>query len=482
MSHVIRPPATIDVSQGTASAGRLSRRALWDWLGAGSLVSLLVCYAVAGQSLVLGSSDGGWVYGYVAVFNPRMLMVAAAAAALAAVLVFFFAPRSGWPAVLGWIVLALGLQALIRSLNPFSFERLFASDGANAFYGVTEHFRAGAVLHDFDRVRASWPLHAQSNMPGKLMLVYALRNLSRQPAALAWLAVLVSNLGAALMYSFVRELFADRRIAMYSAALYLLVPAKLYFFPLLNSVTPVVVLACAVLVVKWLRTGHIGYAAALGIALFGLVFYEPLPLVMGLLFALLVLRAWSLGQITPRRLLTHMALGMAAWLACYGAVRLLFGFDLVSAFRQIGEHAVRFNADAGRPYSIWIWANLREFLFGIGVCQAILFWAALADGYLAAESWRDRLTRPITVLCLGSAAVLLATDAIGVNRGEVIRLWIFLGCFFQIPAAYVCARLDNRAALVLVLAVTILQATLGTAMIGFIVRGLAALRLLCTVT
>jgi hypothetical protein len=75
------------------------------------------------------------------------------------------------------------------------------------------------------------------------------------------------------------------------------------------------------------------------------------------------------------------------------------------------------------------------------------------------------------VLCLGSAAVLLATDAIGVNRGEVIRLWIFLGCFFQIPAAYVCARLDNRAALLLVLAVTILQATLGTAMIGFIVPG-----------
>jgi len=49
MSHVIRPPATTDVSQGTASAGRLSRRALWDWLGAGILVSLLVCYAVASQ-------------------------------------------------------------------------------------------------------------------------------------------------------------------------------------------------------------------------------------------------------------------------------------------------------------------------------------------------------------------------------------------------------------------------------------------------
>jgi hypothetical protein len=35
----------------------------------------------------------------------------------------------------------------------------------------------------------------------------------------------------------------------------------------------------------------------------------------------------------------------------------------------------------------------------------------------------------------------------------------------------VCARLDSRAALLLVLAVTILQATFGTAMIGFIVPG-----------
>jgi hypothetical protein len=53
----------------------------------------------------------------------------------------------------------------------------------------------------------------------------------------------------------------------------------------------------------------------------------------------------------------------------------------------------------------------------------------------------------------------------------VIRLWIFLACFFQIPTAYVCARLDTAVPLMLVIAVTVLQATLGTAMIGFIVPG-----------
>jgi hypothetical protein len=64
---------------------------------------------------------------------------------------------------------------------------------------------------------------------------------------------------------------------------------------------------------------------------------------------------------------------------------------------------------------------------------------------------------------------LLATDLLGINRGEVTRLWIFLACFFQIPAAYACARLNSRVALALVLGTTLLQTALGTAMIGFIV-------------
>src|SRR5262249_12836597 len=149
-----------------------------------------------------------------------------------------------------------------------------------------------------------------------------------------------------------------RRVAMYSAVLYLFVPAKLYFFPLLNTVTPVIALACAALLLKWLRNGSAVYAAALGAALYGLVFFEPLPLVMGLLFALLVLRAQALGQITWRQVLIQAGIGAAAWLFTYGAVRLLTGFDLLSAFREISGHAVQFNADAGRPYSIWVRANL----------------------------------------------------------------------------------------------------------------------------
>jgi hypothetical protein len=203
--------------------------------------------------------------------------------------------------------------------------------------------------------------------------------------------------------------------------------------------------------------------------LFVLVFFEPLPLVMGLLFAVFVLRGVLLGQITARRLLAQAGVGVATWLAAYVCVRLLSGFDLIAAFREIGKDAVRFNDEAHRPYSIWVVANVAEFLFGVGVCQAVVFPAAIADGFRRGVPLRDSLTQPIVVLCAGLATVLVATDAIGVNRGEVIRLWIFLACFFQVPAAYLCARLGNRGALVVVIGVTILQATLGTAMIGFVV-------------
>jgi len=85
----------------------------------------------------------------------------------------------------------------------------------------------------------------------------------------------------------------------------------------------------------------------------------------------------------------------------------------------------------------------------------------------AARSIRA-LSIPIVALSLGLGVVLLAIDLSGVNRGEVTRLWIFLACFFQIPAAYACARLQSRTAVMLILGPTLLQDVLATSMIAFV--------------
>ena len=47
------------------------------------------------------------------------------------------------------------------------------------------------------------------------------------------------------------------------------------------------------------------------------------------------------------------------------------------------------------------------------------------------------------LICVSVLAMVGVADAIGVNRGEVVRLWIFLACLAQIPAAYVCRRLGS---------------------------------------
>lgn len=65
--------------------------------------------------------------------------------------------------------------------------------------------------------------------------------------------------------------------------------------------------------------------------------------------------------------------------------------------------------------------------------------------------------------------MVVGLDLAGLNRGEAVRLWIFLACLFQVPTAWACARLQSRVALAIVLAASVLQAALGTAMIGFLV-------------
>jgi hypothetical protein len=213
------------------------------------------------------------------------------------------------------------------------------------------------------------------------------------------------------------------------------------------------------------------YAALLGAAVYGLLLYEPLSLAIGVLLAALMVRSMWQGNVALLEVLAQTIAVGAAFLMTHAAMYVWFGFDIIRVFQQLAVDAMEFNVQAGRSYSIWVWENPREFLFGVGIAQVVLLPAALMAGFWRAGSRKERLTGPITVVSVGVLTVLLAIDLVGVNRGEVIRLWIFLACFFQIPAGYVCARLESRAALALVLTLTILQCAFGTSMIGFIVPG-----------
>lgn len=441
---------------------------------AGTLVAAAVCYAVATEALLLGSPRGRWHYRYIQPLSIRPFLVAVGVSLPVLALLRVRAPRSmagEWLLVLTWIAVATGVQAALRSLTLFSFESIFVSPGANSFYTATLQQSLGALLSSFAHAREALPLHAQSNMPGKLVLMYGLELFTVNPAVLPWILVILSNLGALLMYRFVCRLFEDHTTALYAAILYLFVPAKLFFFPLMNTITPVIALALACLIVEWAKTARVGWAMAVGVMLYLVVFFEPLPLVLGLLFGALTLRAVSRGELRWSQLAVHPAAALGIFVLCTAVVQLIWGFDLAAGFWSVRAHALEFNAIERRPYDLWVRANLVEFFFGIGACQAVLIAGALALGLRGPGPLRERFLRPVTLLTLAVLAAVAAIDLIGINRGEVIRLWIFLACFLQIPAAWVCARSRRPQAIALVVATTLLLSALGTANIGFIVPG-----------
>jgi len=438
---------------------------------AGTAVAAAVCYAVATEALVLGSPRGRWHYPYVQplALTPFLVAFAVSVPVLALLRLRARSAAGEWWLVVAWIALATAAHAALRALTPFSFESIFTSPGANAFYTVTRQQPLSAVLSSFVEARNGMPLHAQSNMPGKLVLMYGLEMLTISPAVLPWILVILSNLGALLMYRFVRRLADDHTTALYSAVLYLFVPSKLFFFPLMNTMTPVIALALACLIVEWLQTGRLGWAVMVGVLLYALVLFEPMPLVLGLLFAALTLRALHRGDLGWSQLVLHSVAALATFVACAAIVEMVWGFDLVNGFGAVRAHALEFNAIQRRPYDVWVGANLVEFFFGLGACQTVLIAGAGALGLRGSGALADRLTRPVPLLTLGLLATVAAIDLIGINRGEVIRLWIFLACFLQIPAAWVCAQTRRPQAIALVLITTLLVCALGTAKIGFVI-------------
>ena len=175
-------------SEGAVSraTGEIPERLLWAWLVLALLMAALACYRIATQSIVLGSAEGRWVYRYLQPFSVRILLTGVSVAAASCVLLLSdrITGRYTWRTVFVWVLLAVALQAVLRSLTPYTFERIFVSDGANSFFSVTQRYYAYTTLVDFDRVRQYWPLHAQSNMPGKLLVIYALRQISTRPDVL----------------------------------------------------------------------------------------------------------------------------------------------------------------------------------------------------------------------------------------------------------------------------------------------------------
>jgi hypothetical protein len=127
---------------------------------------------------------------------------------------------------------------------------------------------------------------------------------------------------------------------------------------------------------------------------------------------------------------------------------------------------VEINSDfnTGRPYRIWIYGNLWEFFMSAGFVQSamVLGFGVTVSARMAmmggAERWRI-FRNPVHVLLLSYLACVIVLDLLGLNRGETMRMWIFMAVFLEILAAYVCAFRLPRIAVYASLVAMLFQTT-----------------------
>jgi hypothetical protein len=206
---------------------------------------------------------------------------------------------------------------------------------------------------------------------------------------------------------------------------------------------------------------------------------DPLLFVLGVAFVGMMVHRLLQRELARIDLLWIAMVPILGFLLVHAVMRLVVGFDIVSVFVTMMRAATDFNERSGRPYGIWVIQNLKEFLLGAGLIPSlVVLLTATALGRTAWLAGRAAgLSAAIRALFGSNAGALAASvclclcvvDLLGVNRGEVTRLWIFLGVFFQlICAESIVTRFGDATASVTLAAVCV-QTIVTVTMVGFLI-------------
>ena len=200
-----------------------------------------------------------------------------------------------------------------------------------------------------------------------------------------------------MIYLFAKQLFRDRLVALYAfGVLSLSNPRGRKLFPLMNSVSPMLALLVAVLVMQFLRTKRLLWAAAVGVATYGLALFDPMTLIIGLPLLLLVARDVRTERISGRQAIQLAGYAFGLFLAVHTIVVITTNLSVFEAFLVAYRDSREFNTAQQRPYGFWVFHNAKDFLLHHGIVPALLCVSALvgalarsrnagADG--ATEPW-----------------------------------------------------------------------------------------------
>ena len=158
----------------------------------------------------------------------------------------------------------------------------------------------------------------------------------------------------------------------------------------------------------------------------------------------------------------------------------MFNYNAIDNFILLLKDAADFNVHANRTYIIWIFQNLKNFFINAGVVQSVVFLSFLMVIFgklfsIIKEKSKNipkkinkHILDPGVFIALAFSLNLIIVDLIGITRGEIIRLWIFLTVFVQITVAYVCVKKLDKLSFKIILLSSILQILVTIRMVGFL--------------
>ena len=275
-----------------------------------------------------------------------------------------------------------------------------------------------------------------------------------------------------MLYGICMKLFHDRLVAFYAFILYALIPGKLVFFPILNTLTPLFILLCIYLFLVYIERKQFLFLWLLGGALYLLVLFEPTPLVTGIMFFGILVNAIGESRISKKDLWALLIIPTLGFLGVYLLFYVLFSFNLLQAFQYIMKDAVNFNLRAHRGYWIWLIENPKEFFYAAGIPTMIIFVYLTSLIFSHWKTLKFNITRWSIeiVFILSLLATFCVVLLLGINRGEITRLWIYLAVLFQVPVAFFIAKIAKSKVLFFFVASTlVVQSMISLQTVGFVI-------------
>jgi methylthioxylose transferase len=439
------------------------------------VISALLIFLVYAGNFVFGSKDGNWDYPYFKTINSIPLWIPATALILIGIAIFVGSKlihSYEKITLLACFLIAFIFQGLIHRVYPVSIGTIVQSDTSNSFYSLALRYSPLEILAQYNQLAPSFPLHARTNMPGKIILFQLFTPFISSPRIMGYLVILISTLGAFLLYGICMKLFHDRQTAFYAFILYALIPCKLFFFPILNTVTPLFILLCFYLYLAYLEKKRMVFLWLLGGALYLLVLFEPTPLVTGIIFIGILLKAIADKRFSKRDFWALLIIPVLGFLIVFLFFSVLFSFNLLQAFQYVLKDAVDFNSRENRPYWIWVAENPKEFFYGVGLPVMMIFIYLAIQALHQLKLIKFNLFRWSieNVFILSLLATLCVVVFLGINRGEITRLWVYLAVFFQVPAASFLGKIPKSEVLFFIVAGTLFAQSIVTLQrVGFII-------------